>query len=314
MITIPTSIDEATSSAGEFRAGGTDLQERRRSGKSTGPIVDISRVDLKTIRRSSVGLSIGALTTVGNIAKSSEIRTGWPALALTARGLATPQIREVATIGGNLVQQTRCPYARHAVLSCAKSGGTGCPARTGNHYFGVAIDQGPCVAPHPSSLGVALLIYDATVHVDGTEMPIRALWGDGSDPTRNHYLNPGQLITAIVLPEAVEGETGGYVRAISRFEAEWPLAEAAVRVVLSPNGTVSDIGVAVGGVANTPLRLKEIEAVLNNRKLTDEAIGSAAQLVASRCTPLPNTQYKVPLLVSVISDALLQARGSARQE
>jgi xanthine dehydrogenase YagS FAD-binding subunit len=225
-----------------------------------------------------------------------------------SRGLATPQIREMATIGGNLLQHTRCPYARHAELSCAKSGGHGCPSRDGDHHFGVVIDQGPCVAPHPSSLAVALLVYDAVVQINEAEMlPVALLWGDGSDRTKHHALRHGELITAIHLPPAVARERGGYVRAISRFEAEWPLAEAAVRIATSTEGAVTKIGVAVGGVANTPLRLPEVEQAMLGQILSEQNIANAAELATRRCKPLPNTGYKVPLLQSVISDALHQA-------
>jgi xanthine dehydrogenase YagS FAD-binding subunit len=327
MISFPTSVEQALTNAGEFRAGGTDLQDRRRIGKATGPIIDLKHLPLESISldgistngevsqqsdgavvvSSSVGLCIGARATVATIARNMDIQLGWPALARTARGLATPQIREMATIGGNLVQRTRCPYARHGVLSCAKSGGVGCPARVGDHGFGVVIDQGPCVAPHPSSLALALLVYNATVQINESEMlPIESLWGDGSDPTRDHVLRSGELITAIHLPPAKNRERGGYARAISRFEAEWPLAEAAVRVVVSLGDEVTDIGIAVGGVANTPLRLRDVERSLLGKKLTSQTITEAAELAAQRCNPLPDTGYKVPLLVSVIADALHQ--------
>jgi xanthine dehydrogenase YagS FAD-binding subunit len=332
MILFPTTVEQATASTGEYRAGGTDLQDRRRNGKAAGPIIDLKYLPLNAVTEADVadapqevdvarrtgafggvdssfkGLIIGARTTVATIARDQRVQAGWPALSRTARGLATPQIREMATIGGNLLQHTRCPYARHAELSCAKSGGHGCPSRDGDHHFGVVIDQGPCVAPHPSSLAVALLVYDAVVQINEAEMlPVALLWGDGSDPTKNHALRHGELITAIHLPPAVARERGGYVRAISRFEAEWPLAEAAVRIATSTEGVVTEIGVAVGGVANTPLRLPEVEQALLGQILSEQNIANAAKLATRRCKPLPNTGYKVPLLQSVISDALHQA-------
>jgi xanthine dehydrogenase YagS FAD-binding subunit len=332
MILFPTTVKQAVTSTGEYRAGGTDLQERRRSGKATGPIIDLKYLlldevteveivdalgDVDVARRTRApeavnfsfkGLTIGGRTTVATIARDQRVQESWPALSLTARGLATPQIREMATIGGNLLQHTRCSYARHRELSCAKSGGHGCPSRDGDHHFGVIIDQGPCVAPHPSSLGVALLVYNAMVQINEAEMvPVALLWGDGSDPTKNHALGHGELITAIHLPPAMAHERGGYVRAISRFEAEWPLAEAAVRIVTSTDGLVTNIGVAVGGVANTPLRLPEVEQALLGQVLSEQNIAQAAELATRRCKPLPNTGYKVPLMQSVISDALHQA-------
>jgi xanthine dehydrogenase YagS FAD-binding subunit len=332
MILFPTTVEQATASTGEYRAGGTDLQDRRRNGKATGPIIDLKYLPLNTVTETDVvdapeevdvarrtgalagvdvsfkGLIIGARTTVATIARDQSVQEGWPALSRTARGLATPQIRELATIGGNLLQHTRCPYARHADLSCAKSGGQGCPSRDGDHHFGVAIDQGPCVAPHPSSLGVALLVYNAMVQINAAEMlPVALLWGNGSDPTKNHALRHDELLTAIHLPPPVARERGGYVRAISRFEAEWPLAEAAVRIATSSEGVVTEIGVAVGGVANTPLRLPEVEQALRGQVLSEQNIARAAELGTRRCKPLPNTGYKVLLMQSVMSDALRQA-------
>jgi xanthine dehydrogenase YagS FAD-binding subunit len=335
MILFPTTVEQAVTSTGEYRAGGTDLQERRRSGKATGPIVDLKYLPLDAATEIAIGVApeevdvdrrarglkgvdvpfegliIGARTTVATIARDPRVQEGWPALSRTARGLATPQIREMATIGGNLLQHTRCPYARHAELSCAKSGGHGCPSREGDHHFGVVIDQGPCVAPHPSSLGVALLVYNAMVQINEVEMlPVAMLWGDGSDPTQNHTLRHGELVTAIHLPHPKTKERGGYVRAISRFEAEWPLVEAAVRIATTIDGVVTEIGVAVGGVANTPLRLPEVEQALLGQVLSEQNIARAAELATRRCKPLPDTGYKISLMQTVISDALHQANQS----
>jgi xanthine dehydrogenase YagS FAD-binding subunit len=304
----PKSVAEAAGLPGEYRAGGTDLQERRRSGKSTGLIIDLNALDLEDLVADDNGLSIGARTSIAAVASSAIVSAGWPALTKTARGLATPQIRAVATVGGNLTQRTRCPYYRHPALSCFKSGGTGCPARSGDHAFGVVIDQGPCVAPHPSSLGAAFLIYDALVEINnGDCRPVASLWGDGSDPTCDHLLEPGEIITAIHLPPAVKDERGGYFRAISRFEAEWPLVEAAVRIVIGPFGVINEVAVAIGGVANTPIRLPEVEGALVGRTPTPANFEEASGLALRRCKPLAMTEHKVELIPAVLGEAFDRA-------
>ena len=146
----------------EFRAAGTDLSERRRSGVSGGPLVDIvPTAETTGIAINETGaLRIGASTTIAAIAASARI-AAYPGFAAAASGLATPQIRQLATLGGNLAQRSRCWYYRNPHFSCLKKGGAGCPAREGNHLYGVAFDLGPCVAPHPSTMATALLAYDA---------------------------------------------------------------------------------------------------------------------------------------------------------
>jgi len=149
----------------EFRAGGTDLSERRRSGISRGEIVDLTPTDTMTgVEWGHDGAArIGGLVTIETLASDARVRTAYVGLAAAAAGLATPQIRSVGTLGGNLAQRSRCWYFRNPHLACLKKGDPVCPARAGNHLYGVAFDLGPCVAPHPSTLAAALLAYDATV-------------------------------------------------------------------------------------------------------------------------------------------------------
>ncbi len=163
-ITILTAYDERPDGPGEFvyRAGGTDLQERLRTTGATPHVLDLTGVPgFAGIARTEAGTTIGAGTTVATVAR--DLAADYPALALTAAGLATPQVRATATLGGNLLQRTRCWYFRHPHTTCFKSGGDGCPARDGRHLYGVAFDTAPCVHPHPSSLAMALLTYAATV-------------------------------------------------------------------------------------------------------------------------------------------------------
>src|SRR5262249_44646112 len=154
----------ATALAPEFRAAGTDLSERRRSGVSRGPLIDIlDKGDASITWGADGAATIGASATIATIAAEARTGAAYPGFAASAQGLATPQIRHLATLGGNLAQRSRCWYFRNPHLDCLKKGGSDCPARDGNHLYGVAFDLGPCVAPHPSTMAAALLAYDAKI-------------------------------------------------------------------------------------------------------------------------------------------------------
>lgn len=305
-----TSIADAVAAAGEYRAGGTDLQERLRHDVRPRPLVDLTGLtELGRIEHGDDGaVTVGALVTVATVADALE-RTH-PAVALTAAGLATPQIRAVATVGGNLTQRTRCWYYRHPDVSCFKSGGDTCPARAGDHSFGVVVDLGACVHPHPSSLGMALLASDAAVSVTGRgRLPVADLWGDGSDPRRDHLLADDQLLTHVHLPQPWPGERGAYHRTISRAGAEWPLVEAVARLVVD-DGVVVRAAVAVGGVATIPLRLPAVESALTGAAADGGALTAAAEAATDAVTPLPRTAYKVDLLRATILEVLERATGT----
>jgi xanthine dehydrogenase YagS FAD-binding subunit len=310
-VTFLTAYDERPEGTGEFtyRAGGTDLQERLRTTGATPHVLDLTGVPgFAGIERTASGTEIGAGTTVAAVAR--ELADDYPALAMTAAGLATPQVRATATIGGNLLQRTRCWYFRHPHTSCFKSGGDGCPAREGRHLYGNAFDTAPCVHPHPSSLAMALLTYAATVDTTRRDaLAVGALLGDGSDPTRDHLLADDEVLTHVRLPPPAVGERAAYFRAISRFEAEWPLVEAVVRVVRDGAGVVMSCGLAIGGVAPTPLRLGAVERLLVGSTLDDDTVSAAAALAADGATPLPETGYKVQLIEATVREVLERVGG-----
>ena len=296
-----------TSAAPEYRAAGTDLSERRRSGVSTGPVIDLSPTEEQPIQWGEDGAAmIGAFTTIETIATDKRIAAAYPGLAATAAGLATPQIRHVATLGGNLAQRSRCWYYRNPHLACLKKGGTDCPARTGNHLYHVAFDLGPCCAPHPSSMATALLAYEATVDSDQRGgLSIGILLGDGSNGGSDHALRPEEVIQSATLPVPLAGERALYKRAISRSHAEWPLVEVCARAVIE-NGSFRFIRIAAGGVAPRPLRLRASEAALLGAAVTTETLFEAARRATTNASPLPMTQYKLTLLSGLVQDLLEQ--------
>jgi xanthine dehydrogenase YagS FAD-binding subunit len=290
----------------EFRAAGTDISERRRSGVSRGPLIDIAATsDSIAIEWGADGAArIGAFTTIARIAADARVATAYPGIAASALGLATPQIRHLATLGGNLAQRSRCWYFRDPHIACLKKGGSDCPARSGNHLYSVAFDLGPCVAPHPSTMATALLAYDARIHTDQRSgLSIGELLGDGSDGTADNALASGEIIRDVELPAPLQSERAFYKRAISRSHAEWPLVEVCARGVVRDD-TFQFVRITAGGIAPVPLRLSAAEAALHGKPVNAANIAEAARLATAGANPLPMTGYKLDLLEGVVRDLL----------
>jgi xanthine dehydrogenase YagS FAD-binding subunit len=308
MIVFPDDLEQAAGEKGELRAGGTDLQERRRLGRSRGWLVDLRDVTAdRTIDERGGGHLVGALVKVAELAADPRMRRGYPALAEAAAGLATPQIRAVATVGGNLLQRNRCWYYRAPESHCFKSGGNGCPARAGDHLYHACFDLGPCISVHPSTLGMALLAYDATAELVGApERTLAELFGDGSDPSRDHALPDGAVLSRVVLPPPRIGERSAYMRATSRARAEWPLVEVLARVGVEA-GHITWASLAVGGVAPVPMRLPAVEAALVGAPADTAALTDIAARATSGVSSPPMSAYKLDLLQASIIDALERA-------
>jgi xanthine dehydrogenase YagS FAD-binding subunit len=296
----------AAAAGAEFRAAGTDISERRRSGVSRGPLIDIAAAsDSIAIEWGADGAArIGAFTTIAAIATDARIAAAYPGIAASALGLATPQVRHLATLGGNLAQRSRCWYFRDPHIACLKKGGSDCPARSGNHLYSVAFDLGPCVAPHPSTMAAALLAHDARIVTNQRPgLSIGELLGDGSDGTADNALASGEIIRGVELPAPLQGERAFYKRAISRSHAEWPLVEVCARAVVT-DGTCQFIRISAGGVAPVPLRLAASEAALHGKPANAANIAEAAKLATAGANPLPMTRYKLDLLDGVVRDLL----------
>ena len=315
MIHLPTTltdldaIDDLADGA-VVRAGGTDLQERLRSHNAQPTLVDLGGIEaLAEITRADDGWRLGAGATIEAVAR--ETADHYPALSITAGSLATPQVRAHGTVGGNLTQRTRCWYYRHPQISCFKSGGDTCPARDGRHLYGVVFDRSDCVHPHPSSIAMALLTYDAGVTLaDASTLTVDTLLGDGTDPSRDHQLPDGAVIASIDLPAPWADERAAYFRSISRFEAEWPLVECVVRARFDGD-RVAECGVGLGGVATVPLRMDGAESVLRGDTLSDEVIQQAADACTEGASPLPETSYKVELVAATVRETLERLRATS---
>lgn len=307
MLKILTNPEDIQGASGEIRAGGTDLHDRYRMGISAGAIIDIHKLDFGGIvENADRSLTIGANVTIDDVGQHPNIQSGYGTLAQAANGLATPQIRWAASFGGSLLQKTRCSYFRHPSLPCTKKGDAECGGRQGQHQNGVIFDKGGCAHAHASTLATALLIYNATVRTTEREIPIADLYGDGSAYNRDHLLNENEILTHVVLPPAIADEKTAYFRSISRFEAEWPIVECSVRLVVTDD-VIMDAGVGVGGVSQIPLRLNNVEAALIGQAATQSALEKAAKVSAENTNPLPQSAWKVEIMVNTILQTLEMA-------
>ena len=290
----------------ELRAGGTDLSERRRSGVSHGEVIDIVPTpDMIGITLDANGsVHIGSMVTIAAIATHPHLRTAYPGFATAAGVLATPQIRAVGTLGGNLAQRSRCWYFRNPAFACLKKGGDICPARRGNQLYSVAIDLGPCIAPHPSTMGMVCMAYEAIVTTSRRKrLPVANFFGDGRDGSADNMLVPGEIIERVELPPVAAGERSVYRRATSRTHAEWPLVEAFVGVVLAA-GRVSVARVAAGGIAPVPMKLSQVEDALLGTQGDAVTIARAAAMVRMSDSVPSINAYKLDLLEGLLVDLL----------
>lgn len=287
-------------------AGGTDLLTRLKAGLDRpDALVDLKASDLgRGIDRVDGGWRLGALVTLSRIEHHPGLRADVPALAEAVGQAATPQLRNRATIAGNLLQRPRCWYFRNAQVQCWLAGGDGCPARTGrNEHHAVFATDGPCVATHPSDPAAALVALGATVTVLGgggggeRELTVSELLTPPTEDRRvEHVLADDEVITAVTVPSAPRST---YLKAMDR--AVWAFALVGVAAVMSADG---EVGLVASGVANTPWRLAGSEATLAGSGLTPDAIDRAAAAATDGAAPLSENGYKLPLLHALTRRAL----------
>lgn len=287
-------------------AGGTDLLTRLKVGLDRPDVlVDLKASDLgRGIDRVDGGWRLGALVTLSQIGRHDGLRRDVPALAQAVDQAATPQLRNRATIAGNLLQRPRCWYFRNERVQCWLAGGEGCPARTGrNEHHAVFDTDGPCVATHPSDPAAALVALGGTVTVlDGggggpRELAVADLLAPPTEERRvEHVLADDAVITAVTVPAAPRST---YLKAMDR--AVWAFALVGVAAVVSADG---EVRLVASGVANTPRRLSAAEAALAGTELTPDAIDRAAAAATDGAAPLAENGYKLPLLRALTRRAL----------
>ncbi|MEJ2855489.1 MULTISPECIES: FAD binding domain-containing protein [unclassified Saccharothrix] len=301
-----------------FIAGGTDLLNLMRDGAQRHEhLVDISRLDLASITDSASGLRVGALARMRQVAEHRSVRESFPVLAEALEASASPQVRNMATIGGNLLQRTRCGYFRDAASACNKRvPGSGCPALKGwNRGHAVLGGSEHCIATHPSDLAVALLALDAVVHLLGPDGPRQVPVGGlhlrpGQAPHVDTVLRPAELITAIEVPRGTAAVRSRYLKLRDRATFEFAVVSIAAVLELR-GGRVRDVRLAFGGIATTPWRSPEAEAVLRGEPLTVAAIERTGRVLVRDAVPRPHNGFKVELVQRALVE-LLSGLGGLR--
>jgi xanthine dehydrogenase YagS FAD-binding subunit len=290
-----------------FIAGGTDLLQLWKVGVAAPErVVDISRLPLDAIERTGNGVCIGALARMTDVADHPLIRADYPAVAEALQASASPQVRNAATIGGNLLQRTRCAYFRHPGMPCNKrQPGTGCAARDGENRLHAIFGASPhCVATHASDLAVALVALDARIRLRGAAgarvvavEDFFALPGDTAE--RDTVIDPGELIVAVELPETAA--RSHYLKVRDRASFEFAVVSVAVAVELT-GGMIVRARIAAGGVGTRPWRLPACEAAL----ASGASLAAAAARAAEGAEPLSRNGFKCELLRRTVRRALEQ--------
>ena len=276
-------------------------------------LVNLRRVaELDFLREENGTLAIGPLVTLARLADDQRVAKVATALAQAARAAATPQIRNLATLGGNLAQRPRCPYFRSELFHCRRKGGTECFAIQGENQDHAVFDNDRCAIVHPSGTATALVALRASLKLKGPRgertLPIEQLFvRPEQDVTRENVLQPGELIVEIRVPT---GRRSEYVKLMQKQSFDWPLADAAVSFDLD-SGAVRDPRVVLGAAAPVPWRAAAAEKALAGAKLNDASARAVARLATQGATPLDKNKHKVPALQAAVLRSLRAAGGLA---
>jgi xanthine dehydrogenase YagS FAD-binding subunit len=303
----------------KYLAGGTTLIDLMKLNvERPNAIVDINSLPLDRIEKlPNGGLRVGAMVRNSDLAHHALVQQQYAVLSQALLSGASPQIRNMATTAGNLLQRTRCYYFRDTNYACNKRNpGTGCSAIDGfNRIHAVLGTSEYCVATHPSDMAVAMMALEAVVHIHGEKgertVPLNEFYLlPGSTPNRENVLSPGELITHVTLPPLAAGTRSYYLKRRDRASYEFALASAAV--VAQMQGTqMQRIRIALGGVGTKPWRSVEAERALEGKDASDEAFRAAAEAALSGARPLHDNAFKVELAKRTIVRALKVAIKSA---
>lgn len=304
-----------TTGATSLIAGGADLLSLMKADLATpARIIDLKPAHaLRGITLAPDGSTrIGALTTLAEIERDAALAERLPILPAAVRDAATPQLRNMATVGGNLMQRNRCWYFR-GPYECWQKGGQQCFARDGQNKYSAIFDDGPCVAVHPSDLAPALLALEATVEVVGPSGSRALTLPDLiAAPTatrrRETTLAANEVIVAVNIPAQPAGARGVYLKLMERQAWAYALVSAAAQVALV-DGRVARARLALGGVANAPRRAQAAEALLEGQSLTPELAAQAAERGMEGVKPLAHNGYKVQMARELARRAILEAAG-----
>jgi len=299
-----------------FLAGGTNLIDLMKMGIVVPEkLVDINQLPLKKIESIPGGLRIGALATNSEVAEHALVKKNFPLLSMAINAGASPQLRNMATVGGNMMQRTRCPYFFDMLMPCNKRNpGSGCGALEGyNRMHAIFGASETCIAVNPSDMNVALTALDASVLISGPKGVRRIPFADlhrlpGDHPELDNNLQKAELITAVELTTSPFTKNVDYLKVRDRTSYAFALVSAAVGLHIE-NNTIVHATVAMGGVAHKPWRLKTVETFLTSKHPAEAVFKEAAAVAMEGAKAYAHNQYKLKLAPNTLVQALKTAAG-----
>ncbi len=313
--TIKGATDARTKNASsQFIAGGTNLVDLMKKGV-TAPekLIDINALPLKQITADAKGILIGALALNSEVAEHAIIKSKYPLLAQAINAGASAQLRNMATVGGNIMQRTRCSYFYDITMPCNKrEPGSGCAALQGqNRMHAVFGTSEKCIAVHPSDMCVALAALDATVHITGPKGNRKIAFTDfhrlpGETPELDNNLQKGELITGVHIP-ANSFDKSHYLKIRDRSSYAFALVSVAVAIQINNEGRIENIRIAMGGVAHKPWRLTELENFLQSGQAEMGWFKKGADLAMDGAKGFGNNNFKIKMGKAAVWEALWQA-------
>ena len=312
-----TSIEQVPSLLGRswddavVMAGGTDLLgEMKDFAAVPNRVVNLKSIEgLDYIRQDDGGLSIGALTTLTDVLDNGSVSTDYPVLHQAVSVIASPQIRNMATLAGNILQRPRCWYYRSEDFPCLKKGGARCYAVGGVNTYHAIFGSGPSYIVHPSDAAPALMALGATVKIHGPRGGNEVVMDDfftlpEMNIRRENILRPNEIVTELTIPKPEANSRGMYLKVRERESIDFALVSLAAQMTVV-NGTCERASLVFGGVAPVPWRAVEAERYLRGRRITESRAESAAEAAVEDAAPMPNNGYKVEIAKNLVKQAVL---------
>lgn len=300
------------------KAGGIDLLDELKE-RIIAPrrLVNIKTVpNINEIKTNADGsVTIGALVTLARVHADKTLQAKYFALSEAAGGAATPQIRNVASIGGNLAQRPRCWYYRSEDFACLKKGGDSCFAQEGDNRFHAIFGNSRCAIVHPSATAVALVALNAKVKLVSLKgdriIPLEQFFASPeTDIKRENVLRADEIITEILLPPLSANTRSYYIKQKEKQSFDWPIADAAVVLEIN-QGKCSAARIVLGSAAPIPWRVPNAERLLVGRAIDDSSARTAAKIALEGAKPMTHNGYKVPLLEAIVTRTILAAAQKA---
>jgi len=315
--TVSEQLYEHSDNASVFKSGGVDVFDLVKEGLlKPQKIINIRNIPgLDKIGYDpKKGLSIGSNVTLAEIASNPDVKTHYLALHQAVNHAATPQLRNMSTLGGNIAQRNRCWYFRSADHDCFRKGGDRCFARhseTGENENHAIIDNGSCVSVHASSIATALMAFNASVVIVNEEGKKKEVNMDdffvpaGTDIAMENILQAKEIITEITLPAPAKNTKSAYIKQVARESYDWSLGDVAVVLEVSGD-TCRSASIVLGAAAPVPYRSMEAQKAIEKKTINNENALAAAEAAMSKARPLAKNGYKVPLFITTIKQAILE--------